>query len=449
MTAEKQICLGICVCQMVAILSGVSLLYLTVIVIIPSKDELAMGFKMTPIMCTTVEAKDLASGNKKLPCNWSTCGEWCLSKGSGTCMQINVMVRNNGSKVNFRDCVDISDDACSALDVNVTHIRYCKRGQCKDLTGLYYCTKDGENECRNITPAFMCHSRKVDRNPVQCNEEKCEDRLNGVYSCKAGKCHHLKEINKYWRDCERKCTKLEMRERNVIIFSRERLVATACSSMDSPDNSTFNTTSSIESVSNSQEWRDKKVALLIFCSYVEKVTGKTTYDLLSADCFNATLGSAEDLQGLKDYMMLLQLHQNLGNRSEWVIPPEHTLRVMNNTQLRINPEGCVNTLRKECTAFFETHAHDGFDGMTPDRYPCYITDKSQNFVIGKFDPQRTTTILLVATILPGCLFVLACSCLFICSKSVGVDDEGHLRVTLLQGGAAGAAKEPVQFDELL
>ncbi|KAK8737378.1 hypothetical protein OTU49_004453 [Cherax quadricarinatus] len=442
MTAEKQICLGICVCQLVAILSGVSLLYLAVIVIIPSKDELGMGFHRTPIMCTTVEAKDIASGSKKLSCDWSTCGEWCLSKGSGKCMQIHVMVRNNGSKVNFRDCVDIADDNCSALDVNATQVWYCKKGQCKDLTGLYYCTKDDDNGCSNLTPAFICHSRKVERTPIKCTEEKCEERLNGVYSCKAGTCHHLKEIHKYWRDCERKCTKLEMRERNVVIFSRERLVATACSSMDSPDNNTLNTTANIEAVSSSQEWRDKKQVLLIFCSYVQKVTGKKTYDLLSEDCFNATLANVEDVRVLKDYLQLLQLHQNLGNRSDWVIPPEHTLRVMNNTQLRINSEGCVNTLRKECAAFFETHAHDGSDGMTPDRYPCYITDKSQEFVIGKFDPQLTTTILLVATILPGCLFILACSCLFICSKSVGVDDEGHLRLTLLQaGGAGGNASE--------
>ncbi|XP_042234668.1 uncharacterized protein LOC121874550 isoform X2 [Homarus americanus] len=415
MTAEKQICFSICICQMIAILSGVSLLYLAVIVIIPSKNELAMGFNTTPIMCTTVEAKDLAAGTTKIPCKWSTCGEWCLSKGSGTCMQIHVMVRNNGSKVNFRDCVDIADENCSALDVNKTHVRHCKRGQCKDLTGLFTCTRDGENECREITPAFYCYSRNIQKIPITCDEEKCKERLDGVFSCKKGECKKLWDKRKYWLDCERKCTNLEMRERNVVIFSRERLVATACSSMDSPD---ANTSASIESVSSKQEWRDKRETLMLFCSYVTKVKGNKTYDLLSADCFNATLGSVEEIQGVKEYMTLQQIHQTWGNRSDWVILPEQTLRIMNNTQLRINPEGCVNTLRKECTAFFESHAHDGFDGMTPDRYPCYFTDMRQEFVIGKFDPVMTSAILLVATILPGCLFVLACTCLFICSKSL-------------------------------
>ncbi|XP_063610089.1 uncharacterized protein LOC134783995 [Penaeus indicus] len=384
MTAEKKICFSICICQMTAILSGVALLYLAVIVVIPSKDELAFNFHTTPIMCTTITAKDISASGKKLQCHWSTCSEWCLSKGSGTCMQIHVMVRNNGSRVNFRDCVDISDENCSALDVNATFVKWCKKGECHDLTGMFNCTKDADNGCRDITPAFVCTNRRKSVKSIECNEEQCSERLDGVFTCKDGKCHQLKDIVKYWRDCERKCTKLEMRERNVIIFSRERLVATACSSMDSPDNNT------IAEVSESQDWRDKKTAVFLFCTYIEKVNGKKTYDLLTSDCFNATMATAEEFQHMRSYMDLLALHQTLGNRSEWVIEPESTLRIMNNTQLRINSQGCVNTLKKECTAFFETHAHDGFDGITPDRYPCYYTDLNAEFVIGKFDPNTIT-----------------------------------------------------------
>lgn len=424
---------------MVAILSGVSLLYLAVIVIIPSKNELEKGFKTTPIMCTTVLVEDPARKGAKAKspgetCPWTTCGEWCLSKGSGTCTQIYVMVRNNGSKVNFRDCVDISEENCSALNVTNTHSYKCKEGECKEITGLFNCTKTTEyNNCKEITPAFVCSNRRINPKPITC-EEKCSDPLEGVYSCKAGKCQGLEQVKHYLNDCERKCTNLEMRERNVIIFSREKLVATACTSMDSPDT---NSSAKIESVSSSQEWRDKRQAIFLFCSYVKRVKGNKTYDILTEDCFNATLGSTEELNGLRDYMQLLALHQSLGNRSEWIIKPEGELKIMNDTQLRINPDGCVNTLRKECTAFFNSHAHDGSDGITPDRFPCYYTDQSSEYVIGKYNPKMTATILLVASILPGSLFVLACSCLFFCSKSVGVDDEGHLRVTLLQGGGAG------------
>ncbi|KAK7062953.1 hypothetical protein SK128_018661 [Halocaridina rubra] len=444
MPSEKHICLSICICQMTAILSGVSLLYLAVIVVIPAKNELSLNFNRNPIMCTTTQAIDILASGKKVKCKWSTCSEWCLSKGSGSCMQIMVQARHNGSRVNFRDCVDIADDTCSALDVNVTYTKKCKLGECKDLTGLYHCEREGDNPCAYITPAFECASRSIDRNTVICDEESCKDRLIGVYTCRNGGCQKLKDIKKYYLDCERKCTKLEMRERNVVIFSKERLVATACTSMDSPDNN------SIAMVSDRQEWRDKKVGLFIFCTDVLKQTGQTTYDLISYDCFNATLADANEFSTVKDYITLKNIHQSLGNRTEeWIIPPESELSVFNNTQLRINPDGCVNTLRKECTEFFETHAHDGFDGMTQDRFQCYYTDQMNEYVIGKFNPELTQVLLLLCSILPGCLFVFACTCLFICSKSVGVDDEGHLKLILMQGSGGGVSKEPVQFDELL
>lgn len=422
---------------MVAILSGVALLYLSMIVVVPSMRELEQEFMTTPIMCKTLLTEDLARKPSKpespTSCDWTTCGEWCLSKGSGTCVQIYVMARRNGSKVTFRDCVDISDNNCSALNVTKTRNYKCKKGECTDISGLFNCTKDLENnDCKEITPAFVCNNRRINPKTIECLE-KCSDPLEGVYSCRNGKCQGLEKVKDYMTGCERKCTNLEMRERNVIIFSRERLVATACRAMDS----TGNSSAAIEEVSNSQEWRDKRQAIFLFCSYVKIVKGNKTYDIQSADCFNATKGSTEELNDLKNYMQLLAHHQTLGNNSEWVLEPEEKLTIINNTQLRINPDGCVNTLRKECTAFFKTHAHDGADGITPDRFPCYYTHRSEEYVIGQYDPKFTTTLLLVSSILPGSLFILACSCLFFCSKSVGVDDEGHLRVTLLQGGGAG------------
>ncbi|CAL4091372.1 unnamed protein product, partial [Meganyctiphanes norvegica] len=448
MGAEKVICCVIMLCQMCAILSGVALLYGSVIVIIPSKDELAMNFHETPIMCTTVKAGDILAGGKKLECDWTTCGEWCLSKGGGSCFQINVMARNNGSNIKFRDCVDVSDQQCSALNVNLTRSYACKKGQCKELTGLFNCTKDDDNECREITPAFRCNA-KLDRKTVMCNtdDDKCEERLSGVYTCMKGECQVLPKIKKYWKDCERKCTKLKMQERNVVMFSKERLVTTSCQSMESMDNNT------ISEVALDQEWIDKKSVMFIFCTFVKVVKGKTLYDLLTKDCFNATLVEAPVVDPVTNYLDLLQIHQDLAEEADnytdrWIIGPERNLRIMNNTQLRINPEGCVNSLRDECKAFIFTHGHDGADGITPDRFECFYTDQNEDYVIGKFNPKQTRMLLLFASVVPGTLFGVACFCLFIFSKAVGVNDEGKLHVTLMKGNQ-GAVKEPVQFDELL
>ena len=36
-------------------------------------------------------------------------------------------------------------------------------------------------------------------------------------------------------------------------------------------------------------------------------------------------------------------------------------------------EGCVNTLKEECTEFYENHGHDGRNNSANSRYPCYYT----------------------------------------------------------------------------
>lgn len=434
MTQEKKICCGIMLCQMTAILSGVAMLYLAVIVVLPSRKELEAGFHKKPIMCTTVKADDITAGGKKVSCEWSTCGEWCLSKSSTPCMQIFVMARNNGSSVKFSTCFDIQDEECSALDANLTLEWKCKLGECKELTGTYNCTKEGHNICREITPAYDCSgrgSRNINKKSIVCTEEKCKERLGGVYSCVKGICNRLDHIKYYWRDCQRKCSNLRLTDVNVVIFSTERLITTKCMKIHSPDNNT------ISELNTLSDWEEKRKVLFIYCTYYYKTNGERGYDLHTGDCFNATLGDASKLSNITKFLDILEYARYLYNQSEFLIEPEESLRLMNTTKLKINQEGCVNTLKKECKAFFATHATDGRDGKSQNRFPCYYSDQTSEMVVGKYNPDITYLYMMVATIMPGSLFVFACLCLFICSKSVGVDDDGHLKVTLLQSSAQG------------
>ena len=444
MTTEKKLCCGIMLCQMSAILSGVALLYLTAIVIVPSKKELEMGFHTTPVMCTTIQAVDIAKLDKKdKTCDWSTCGEWCLSKGSGICMQIRVMVRNNGSKVQLNNCYDIQEPKCSALDPELSTKFRCKKGECKNLEGLYNCSKGDTNDCVEITPAYKCRVSKMSSEVIECTEEKCAKRLEGVYWCKAGKCQHLDNIKKYWTDCQRTCTNLNMMDVNVIVFTKEQIYITVCTTLNSTSNNTIN------EVSEMQEWRDKKKVLTMFCTYVNKGKGTLSYNIYGEDCFNGTIGNASDIQNLTTYLEILDYQAQLNeyyevNNNTWVVDDERSLQLMNDTDLLINTEGCVNTLRKECTAFFQTHAHDGSDRITPDRYPCYYTDKFDKFVVGKFEPNFTRLLLLLASGVPGISFVLSCTCLFLCSKAIGVGDDGHLQVNLLSQSNTGGNNHNTQ-----
>ncbi|KAF2364788.1 hypothetical protein FHG87_004465, partial [Trinorchestia longiramus] len=441
MSAEKKLCAGIMLCQMTAILSGVALLYLAVIVVIPSKEELGLGFSTTPIMCTTVQAEDISlhepKGDKKADCDWVTCGEWCLSKTASPCMQIHVLARKNGSKVTFHNCVDIEQRECSGLDVNKTQIWKCKKGQCKNLQGLFNCTREDDNVCREMTAAFDCKGKTISPTKVLCNEEKCEKRLHGVNSCSEGACNEVKNVSIYWKDCTRRCTDLHVGERNTVIFSKEKLITSECSGVTSSSASVDNNT--IEVLNSDTGWTSKNKVAFLFCTYTRKEMGKEqNYELVLEDCFNGTLGDAIRVRNVTDYRDLLTYHKELtAKSSELLINTEESLGVMNVTKLLINPQGCSNTLNSACKKFFEGHATDGLDGKTADRFPCYFTDKDYSFVIGQYNPKNTFVFLILASVVPGALFIFACFVLFLCSKSVGVNDEGHLHLTLLKGAGNG------------
>ena len=62
----------------------------TVIVIIylPTQREMSSGINEVPVMCTTTERKVIK--DDILACRWSSCSEWCLSKGGGACTHLYV-----------------------------------------------------------------------------------------------------------------------------------------------------------------------------------------------------------------------------------------------------------------------------------------------------------------------------------------------------------------------
>ena len=51
---EKVVCCSLCLCMACAVLSSVSLVYLTFIVYMPAKRELLSGLLEVPVMCTTI-----------------------------------------------------------------------------------------------------------------------------------------------------------------------------------------------------------------------------------------------------------------------------------------------------------------------------------------------------------------------------------------------------------
>lgn len=85
---ERAVCTTLCLCLAVAVLSTVALVYLTVIIYIPTQREMSAGINEIPVMCTTTERKVIK--DDIVACKWSTCSEWCLSKGGGACTHLYV-----------------------------------------------------------------------------------------------------------------------------------------------------------------------------------------------------------------------------------------------------------------------------------------------------------------------------------------------------------------------
>ena len=87
-TPEKAVCGTLCLCLAVSVLSAVALIYLTVIIYLPAQRELRSGIGEKSVMCTTIEHKKIS--DDIIACKWSSCSEWCLSKGGGACDHIYV-----------------------------------------------------------------------------------------------------------------------------------------------------------------------------------------------------------------------------------------------------------------------------------------------------------------------------------------------------------------------
>lgn len=133
---ESRICGVIFICQLVAVLSAVSLVYLSVASYIPSIRAIASSYEENAVMCTTVFADDSVEN-----CTAFTCFEWCLSKPSGLGMQIHVAVRNNGSELAFQQCENRVEKMCSTQDLPTSTRHICRKDQCETLAGIFSFTK--------------------------------------------------------------------------------------------------------------------------------------------------------------------------------------------------------------------------------------------------------------------------------------------------------------------
>ncbi|XP_023336324.1 uncharacterized protein LOC111707445 [Eurytemora carolleeae] len=218
--ADSVICGTLCICQGLAVLSSVSIIYLSVIVYLPAKRELESGIGETPVMCTTVERRKKEHYSEA--CTSSSCTEWCLGKGSGPCDQIHVAVRENGTDVDFEGCSNVFRKECPILDSNTASEHNCKKNnQCTQLNGLFICQ---EGLCTNISEVFSCTWKREDEeDPLNCYYKRNCVKLDGEYVCTNGECSRVSG----WT-CRRKCEDIPMEDKNLLIMAGHSILTAHC-----------------------------------------------------------------------------------------------------------------------------------------------------------------------------------------------------------------------------
>ncbi|KAK2727050.1 hypothetical protein QYM36_007788 [Artemia franciscana] len=315
---ENKICYVLFICQMVAVLSAVSMVYLTVASYVPSLKAIDLGMDETPIMCTTLQA-----GAAVEDANWTTCGEWCLSKSSGgAAMQIWVQARNNGSTLRFENCTETSYRVCDIFpSIESLDSYYCRKDECKTLHGLFNCS---EGICRNVTDWFQC---KLDffEPPRRCIRRIDCFHITGLHFCDNGLCFRA---NKSY-DCEKLCPEIPSKNKNIIALMGDQNVLANCQKVVHIDSNETLWTSELQKL------------LMISCHIVNISPDKKTLE--ATDCVDAVLRPLSifgDRTNFSDVTKIYRASTDLlpSSQSGYQIPLEHELVIFNRTKLHINIE---------------------------------------------------------------------------------------------------------------
>lgn len=397
---DGKICGTICICQMTLVLSSVAIVYLTVAIYMPSTRAMQSGIIETPIMCTTTRAVNREN------CDWGSCGEWCLSKTSGACIQIYVNLRTNGSSLAFANCTNSANKTCYGIDQENAKKARCIADECKNLTGTFNCTM---GMCINITDAFECVFHNTDL-PMKCSGRRgkitCID-IDGLFSCSRGTCRKIKTPY----NCDRRCVDIPTRNKNLVLLSGDKVYLSQCQSA-------YDAETSLE------VWNESDDSVLMASCY--NITNTST-GIEASDCINGSVLANNVLGDLTNFTYLSYLHVVVAKRVRAIAPQDFELTISNESKLMINLEGCVNTLKDECKEFLREYGKDGTDHNARARFPCFYTPNSVEIVVARFDLETTYKQFVIASTVPTILFFISCTCLILCQRTVVVGDDAKMR----------------------
>ncbi len=251
------------------------------------------------------------------------------------------------------------------------------------------------------------------------------------YECKKGYCSEIYDLK-----CERRCDSktFRTRDKNSIMFIGERIIMAKCSSRGTVMESRLD-----------DEHRGKvdDYTLMVACTNV--TIDAESGHMLSQDCVNGTWFKERDgfNGGFTNYSLLTKVYAEereieetrvkgihyegditIYNRTKWVQVAtyvEYTyttslLYITQSTRMKINIEGCVNTLSMECMAFYHKYGGDGRNYTARAVYECHYDPFNPDFVVINFSPDKTLTLLIFFVTIPMGIMFFSCAYMCICSK---------------------------------
>jgi len=372
---------------------------------------------------------------------------------SGTCKNISEVY-----KCEFKDrLTDIENDWSKTEGKGYCHCKQCTDesvsypGECPELTSK--CIRDmknwkwNENGYENKTEADICSAlpcatcksicnqrnycfdMKARRDPTVIGTDEFGNPVTGYFTCNDGYCIEIYDLA-----CERRCnsTDFNMKDKNSVIYSGENIMIAKCSTIGTAAHSRLK--SKIEG-SNT---------LFVSCSNI--TIDKDARTITTYDCVNGTWMPDDFNGGLTNYSYMSLEYSRLREDPTYRAPEisyEEDITIFNQTKLQINIQGCVNSLSEECTDFYKTYGRDGRNYTARAIYECYYDPENPDFVVIKFDPDRTLMLLIFFAAIPGGIFTFSCIYMCGCSRFIYSGEDGHMRLKCCGKFVTGIGNVPV------
>lgn len=254
--------------------------------------------------------------------------------------------------------------------------------------------------------------------------ERDNMKLNGFFFCKGSNCTNIKKPF----SCDRYCSKITTSLMNTFVMHNNSVTTLDCEAAYALTEAN-GSSPGLRLEKPVKIWDESVGYLLTHCIDIQRVSQEGNF--MAYDCLNGTvLDSFTVPEPFTNFTTFWKIYENsttVLDPTQRYLPKQSTLTIYNTTKLFINLEGCVNTLRGECKEFLFTHGQDGAKNTAQSRFQCYYNKEHSDFVVARFDLNRTWRELLIAVIVPSSLFLISMTALCIISQTVQVGDDAKMR----------------------